>query len=137
VSNLRLTAFVLIVVGCSQAVTEPPSPGFVPVADSDIRLVNATNRPFAYFAVAADLAPLLDPIPEMPTSDPNVQVVAAGSERPLGKIPGRAEAPEGGVAVYLYAISADGERARFTEVRLASGAELRRSRGRIVVRHFQ
>lgn len=136
-SPIRLLVLALIVAGCSHAPTEPLVPrSFLPVAGAEIRLVNATERPFAYFAVAADLAPLLDPIPEMPTSDPTVQVVAAGTERALGAVPGRGDAPEGGVAVYLYAISADGERARFAGVRLATGAELWRSGGRIVVRQF-
>lgn len=134
-SRTAFVAVALIVAGCSSSSTESLNAGpFAPMAGGDIRVVNATARPFAFFAVAADLAPLLDPIPEMPLSSPHIQVVPPGDERPVVDIPGRAEAPGGGVAIYLYAITGDGKTARFTDVQLASGQELRRAGGRIVIR---
>jgi hypothetical protein len=137
VSRIGSFALVLILAGCSSGATESLGPGsYLPVAAADVRVVNATGRPFAFFAIAADLAPLLDPVPEMPVNNPHIQVVPPGGERPVGEIPGRAEAPEGGVAVYLYAITVDGERARFTDVQLRSGAEIRLAGGRIVIRRF-
>jgi hypothetical protein len=60
-------------------------------------------------------------------------LVPAGTERALGEVSGREQAPNGGVALYLYALTADGTRARFTRVQLVSGEEIRRSGGRIVV----
>jgi hypothetical protein len=137
VSRSASLALALIVAGCSSSPTESSQPGpLAPLTGGDIRVANATARPFAFFAVAADLAPLLDPVPEMPASSPHIQVVPPGSERLVGHIPGLAEAPGGGVAIYLYVIIQNGEIARFTEVQLASGAEIRRAGGRIVIRQL-
>jgi hypothetical protein len=99
--------------------------------------VNATQEPLAFFAIAADLAPLLDPVPVIRVGDPGTRVVLAGDERPLGEVPGRAEAPHGGVAVYLYALTPDGTRARFTRVQLVPGADIRRAGGRIFIHQLR
>lgn len=108
------------------APTEPAAPG--------IQVVNATAEPFAFFAIASDLAPLLDPVPETSVHEPWVRVVAPGNDEPLGELSGREQAPGGGVAVFLYELIDDGARVRFSRVHLASGQEIRRSGDRIVVR---
>jgi hypothetical protein len=137
VSRSASFGLALIVAGCSSGPTESLQAGpLTPLSGGEIRVVNATVRPFAFFAVAADLAPLLDPVPEMPANSPHIHVVPTGDERLVGDIIGRAEAPGGGVAIYLYAITANGETARFTAVQLASGAEIRRAGGRIVIRQL-
>lgn len=84
----------LAVLACSSAGSGPSGPGWVPT-DADLRLANATNEPFAFFAIAADLAPLLDPVPEVGVSDPSIQLVPPGTERAVGEISGRQEAPAG------------------------------------------
>lgn len=128
----------LVLAGCSNGVTGPTASGSpLPPTDGDLRLVNATQQPLAFFAIAADLAPLLDPVPEVRVGDPDIRLVLAGDEQPLGEVPGRAEAPQGGVAVYLYALTPDGTRARFTRVELVLGADIRRAGGRIVIRQLQ
>jgi hypothetical protein len=126
-------ALILAVTACSNAATEPSAPASSP-ADADLLLLNATERPLAFFAIAADLEPFCDPIPELPVTASHIEVVAAGQEQPLGQVPGRAEAPQGGVAVFLYELSADGRQARYTRLQLVSGADLRRSGGRILIR---
>jgi hypothetical protein len=97
-------------------------------------VVNATPAPLAFFAIAADLAPLLDPVPEASVSEAWVRIVHPGAAQPVGELSGRETAPKGGVAVYLYALSADGTRVLFTRVQLASGEEIRRAGGRILIR---
>jgi hypothetical protein len=99
--------------------------------------VNATAQPFAFFVVAADLAPLLDPVPEVSVGDPDIKVIRPGAESAIGDVPGLTEAPHGGVAVYLYTFTPDGGRARFTRVHLVPGMDLRQAGGRIVIRHVE
>lgn len=126
----------LAVFACSDAGPGPsPSRGWQP-SDPDLRVVNATGEPFAFFAIAADLAPLLDPVPEVELGDSSIQLVPAGAERTLVEISGRGEAPGGGVAIFLYALTDDPTRARFVRVQLVSGEETRQAGGRIVIRQL-
>lgn len=67
-----------------------------------------------FLAVAPDLAPLLDPVPELAVTEHQAQLVPAGDERPVGEIMGQGDAPNGGVAIYLYRV------ARRTAARRAS-----------------
>lgn len=126
----------LAVFACSDAGPGlSPSRGWPP-SDRDLRVVNATGEPFAFFAIAADLAPLLDPVPEVEVGDPSIRLVPAGAERAVGEISGRRDAPGGGVAVFLYALTDDATRARFVRVQLVSGEEIRQAEGRIVIRQL-
>jgi hypothetical protein len=101
---------------------------------TELRVANATSEPFAFFAVAADLVPLLDPVPEISVADPATRLVNPGAEYPVGEISGRDQAPDGGVALFLYALTPDRTRARFAGLQMASGEEIRVAGGRIVVR---
>jgi hypothetical protein len=121
-------------IGCSNAATAPPAPNHA--SRSNIRVVNATAEPLVFFAVAADLAPLLDPVPEASVTETWARPLAPGASRLLGELGGYDEAPDGGVAVYLYALSADATRARFTRVQFALGQEIRQAGGRIVIRQL-
>ena len=105
--------------------------------ETDVRVVNGTDEPFAFFAIAADLAPLLDPVPDASVAEPWVYLVPPGADRSVGELSGPEEAPNGGVAVYLYALSADGARVHFTRVQLASGQEIRRAGNRIIIRQLR
>jgi hypothetical protein len=82
-------------------------------------------------------SPLLDPVPEIGVNDPSIRLVPAGEERAVGEISGRREAPGGGIAVFLYALTTDGTRARFTRVQLVSGEKIRRAGGSIVIRQLR
>jgi hypothetical protein len=129
----RALGLALALAACSGGSTAPSPPVPSPGA-AETRVVNASGAPLLFFAVASDLAPLLDPVPELAVAEHQDEVVPPGGERPVGELSGREQAPDGGVAVYLYAITADGTRARFTRVQLVSGDEIRRNGGRIVVR---
>jgi hypothetical protein len=133
--SVRSLLVAISVVGCSNDVTTPPAP--TRTTQPEVRVVNATAEPLVFFVIAADLAPLLDPVPEASVTEPWAQPLAPGTARLLGEIPGRAEAPQGGVAVYLYALTADGTRAQFTRVELVSGQEIRQAGGRIVIRRLR
>jgi hypothetical protein len=134
----RSCLLALAVIGCSNAGAGPTAPNAArPGPAAQLYLVNATAQPFAFFVFAADLAPLLDPVPEVRVGAPGTQLVLAGAEYVLGEIPGRSEAPDGGIAVFLYALTPDGSRAHFTRVHLVTGAEIRQADGRIVVRRVQ
>lgn len=126
----------LAVFACSDAGSGPSGPGQWVPSDADLRLANGTARPLAFFAIAADLAPLLDPVPEIGVSDSSIRLVPPGAERPVGEISGRQEAPGGGVAFFLYTLTAGGTRARFATVQLVSGEEIRKAGGRIVIRQL-
>ena len=89
-----------------------------------------------FLAVAADLAPLLDPVPELAVTEHQAQLVPAGDERPVGEIMGHGDAPNGGVAIYLYRVAPDSRTARFTLVRQFAGEEIRRAGGRLVIRRL-
>ncbi len=89
-----------------------------------------------FLAVAADLAPLLDPVPELAVTEHQAQLVPAGDERPVGEIMGQGDAPNGGVAIYLYRVAPDSRTARFTLVRQFAGEEIRRAGGRLVIRRL-
>jgi hypothetical protein len=128
---LRALLLGLALVGCSGSATSPVLS--IPAA-SDLRLRNATDRALAFFAIAADLSPLLDPVPEASLDEPWLRLVQPGAERLVGEVEGRESAPNGGVAIYLYQPTPDGERARFQRVVQVSGEELTRSSGRIVIR---
>jgi hypothetical protein len=128
---LRTLLLGLALVGCSGSGT---SPSLSVPAEHDLRLRNATDRALAFFAIAADLSPLLDPIPEASVNEPWIRLVQPGAERAVGEVEGRESAPNGGVAIYLYPLTPDGERVRFQRVVLVTGEELRRNSGRIVVR---
>jgi hypothetical protein len=128
---LRALLLGLALVGCSGSGT---SPSLSVPAEHDLRLRNATDRALAFFAIAADLSPLLDPIPEASVDESWVRLVQPGAERPVGEVEGRESAPNGGVAIYLYPVTPDGERVRFQQVVLVTGEELRRNSGRIVIR---
>ncbi len=127
----------LAVLACSNAGPGPSSPAGGPPTDADLRLANATTKPLAFFAIAADLSPLLDPVPEIGVNDPSIRLVPAGEERAVGEISGRRKAPGGGIAVFLYALTTDGTRARFTRVQLVSGEKIRRAGGSIVIRQLR
>jgi hypothetical protein len=138
VGRSRSVVLSLAVIGCSNAGAGPVAPSANhPGSAADLRVVNATAHPFAFFVIAADLAPLLDPLPEVAVGDPDTQVVLPGAEYVLGNVPRLAEAPKGGVAVYLYAFIPDGHRARFTQVQLVSGTVIRQAGGRIVIHRIQ
>jgi hypothetical protein len=128
---LRALLLGLALVGCSGSGT---SPSLSVPAEHDLRLRNATDRALAFFAIAADLSPLLDPIPEASVDESWVRLVQPGAERPVGEVEGRESAPNGGVAIYLYPVTPDGQRVRFQQVVLVTGEELRRNFGRIVIR---
>jgi hypothetical protein len=124
----------VVVAGCSNA-AGPHVPNRI--AQAGVRVVNATADPLVFFAVAADLAPLLDPVPETSITAPWAQPLAPGASRALGDLPGRDEAQRGGVAVYLYALTPDGMRAHFTRFELVSGAAIRQAGNRIVIRRLR
>jgi hypothetical protein len=128
---IRALLLGLALAGCSGS---PTSPSLSVPADPNLRLLNATDRALAFFAIAADLSPLLDPIPEARVDESWIRLVQPGAERLVGEIEGRESAPDGGVAIYLYQLTPDSERARFQRVVLMTGEELRRSSGRIVIR---
>jgi hypothetical protein len=130
--SIRSLFIGVAVFGCSNAAPVPSEPGGP--SGADVRVVNGTHEPFAFFAIAADLAPVFDPIPEAPVEEPWVHVVAPGADWPVGDLSGGAEAPNGGVAVYLYALTSGGTRVHFSRVHLASGEQIRQAGGRIVVR---
>jgi len=124
----------LVVLACSSPPPSAPGPAAPSTAAGELRVANGTELPFAFFAIASDLAPLLDPVPELDANDPAITVVPPGEERPVGELSGREQAPGGGVAVYLYRLIDSGRRARFTRVELVSGVAIRHARGRIVIR---
>lgn len=111
-----------------------PGPSAPATAAGELRVANGTAEPLAFFAVASDLAPLLDPIPELDVDHPGIDLVPPGGERPVGELSGREQAPDGGMAVFLYALMDDGRRARFTRVELMSGEAIRSAGGRILIR---
>lgn len=133
--TIRALLLGVAVVGCSSPATAPGA--LAPPTDAVVRVVNATGEPLAFFAIAADLAPLLDPVPEASVRESWVHVVPAGADQAVGELSGREEAPDGGVAVYLYALTDAGARVHFTRVHLASGQEIRRAGGRIVIRDLR
>jgi hypothetical protein len=112
-----------------------PEPSAPATAPGELRVANGTAKPIAFFAIASDLMPLLDPVPELDADDPGIAVVPPGEERPVGPLPGREQAPDGGVAVFLYPLTDDGRRARFTRVELVSGDAIRSAGGRILIRN--
>jgi hypothetical protein len=126
---------VMMVAGCSNAATAPHVAGRI--AHSEVRVVNATADPLVFFAVAADLAPLLDPVPETSVTAPWAQPLASGASRALVELPGSGEAPQDGVAVYLYALTPEKDRAQFTRVELVSGTAIRRAGNRIIIRQLR
>lgn len=128
--NLRSLLAGVALVGCSSAT--PAGPNNPP--EGMVRVVNATPENLAFFVVAADLAPLLDPVPEASVFEPWVHVVPPGADRSVGDVSGRDQAPDGGLAVYVYRVTAGGTRVRFSRVELASGQEIQRAGGRIVIR---
>jgi hypothetical protein len=130
--------FGLVLLACSSPPSSPSLPGpSTPVtAEAELRVANGTASPHAFFAIASDLMPLLDPVPELEADDPNIVVVPQGQERPVGRISGREQAPDGGVAVFLYALTDHGRRARFTRVELVSGDAIRGAGGRILIRRL-
>jgi hypothetical protein len=128
-----LRAFLLgfTLAGCSSSST---GTSLSAPADAHLRLVNATETPVAFFVVAADLSPLLDPVPEASVDEPWVVLVQPGAERSIGEIEGRDSAPNGGVAVYLYRLTTGGGHIRFERVILVTGEQILQTRGRIVIR---
>jgi hypothetical protein len=133
-----LLPFVLgfTLIGCSASSSSPLAPGSAPSTATSLRVLNAAGEPLVFFAVAADLAPLLDPVPELAVADHRAQLVPAGGERPVGEIMGQGDAPNGGVAIYLYRVAPDGRMAHFTLVRQFAGDEIRRAGGRLVIRRL-
>jgi hypothetical protein len=132
--NARTTLLGLAILACSPAPSGPSVPGpSAPVPAGELRVANGTAQPLAFFATASDLAPLLDPVPELDTDDSGITLVLPGEERPVGELSGREQAPDGGVAVFLYVLIDHGRRARFTRVELASGEAIRSAGGRIVI----
>ena len=133
--NARTTLFGLAILACSPAPSAPSVPGpSAPAAGAgELRVANGTAQPLAFFAIASDLAPLLDPVPELDTEDSGITLVPPGEERPVGGLSGREQAPDGGVAVFLYVVTDHGRRARFTRVELASGEAIRGAGGRILI----
>ena len=134
----RATLFGLTVLACSpspsaSSIPGPSAPATVP---GELRVANGTAEPFAFFATASDLMPLLDPVPEVDLNSADITVVPPGQERLVGEFTGPREAPDGGVAVFLYKLTADGRRARFTTVELVSGEAIRGAGGRILIYGF-
>jgi hypothetical protein len=121
--NARTTLFGLAILACSPAPSGPsvPGPSAPATGGGELRVANGTAQPLAFFAIASDLAPLLDPVPELDADDSGITLVAPGGEVLVGELSGREQAPDGGVAVFLYVLTDDGRRARFTRVELASG----------------
>ena len=130
--NLRWLLTGAVLLGCSSSATGPGNPN-----EGTVRVVNGTPQALAFFVVAADLAPLLDPVPEASVSEPWVHVVPPGADQGVGEVSGREQAPKGGLAVYLHEVTARGMRVRFTRVQLASGEEIRQAGGRIVIRQLR
>ena len=131
----RSLLVVITLIGCSNAVTAPQAPSHA--TPSNVQVVNATPDPLVFSALAAALAPMVDPIPEVSVSAPWADPLASGAARLVGEIPGREAPPGDGVAVYLYALTPDGRRAQFVRVEFASGQEIRRAGGRIVIRQLR
>lgn len=133
----RTVVLGLTLVACSSPPSSPsvPGPSAPATAAGELRVANGTAKPLAFFAIASDLMPLLDPVPELDVDDSGIAVVPPGEERPVGRISGREQAPDGGVAVYLYALTEDGRRAGFTRVELVSGEAIRSAGGRILIRN--
>jgi len=130
VINLRWLLTGAVLLGCSSSATGPGNPN-----EGTVRVVNGTPQALAFFVVAADLAPLLDPAPEA-FSEPWVHVVPPGADRLVDEVSGREEARKGGLAVYLYELTTGGTRVRFTRVQMASGTEIQRAGRRIVIREL-
>jgi hypothetical protein len=131
----RATLFSLSVLACSPGPSAPSQAGPSAASDAgELRLANGAGQPLAFFAAAYDLAPLLDPVPEVELGAGTLVLVPVGEERPVGELPETGEAPKGGVAVFLYRVTADGRRARFTRVELVSGDAIRAAAGRILIR---
>ncbi len=133
--SARSTLLGLAVLACSPAPSGPsvPEPS-APAPAGELRIANGTAQPLAFFAIASDLMPLLDPVPDLDRDDPGITLVPPGEERPVGELSGREQAPDGGVAVFLYVLTDRGRRAHFTRVELASGEAIRRAGGRILIR---
>jgi hypothetical protein len=131
VSLPRASLVALGLLACSSSQTAPGP--FGPGIDGEVRVANGTDRPFAFFAIAADLDPLLDPVPELDVDQAAITLVPPGEERPVGELSGREEAPKGGVAVFLYSMIGQSRRARFTRVELVSGRAIRAAGGRILI----
>ncbi len=91
----------ITLVGCSNAATAPQAPSHA--THSNVLVVNATPDPLVFSAIAADLAPMVDPVPEISVTAPWADPLASGAARLVGEIPGREAPPGDGVAVYLYA----------------------------------
>lgn len=128
---LRAALFGAAVLACSSS---PAAPGpFIPNPPGEVRVANGTPQAFAFFAIAADATPLLDPVPELDVTQPGIILVPAGEERPVGELEPSDEAPEGGVAVFLYALIGNTRRARFVRVELVSGQAIREAGGRILI----
>jgi hypothetical protein len=131
----RATLFSLSVLACSPGPSAPSQPGpSAPATADELRVANGTGQPFAFFAAAYDLAPLLDPVPEVELEAGTLVLVPPGEERPVGELPETGEAPNGGVAVFLYRVTDDGRRARISRVELVSGDDIRAAGGRILIR---
>lgn len=131
----RPTLLGLAILACSPAPSGPSVPGpSAPAPADELRVANGTARPLAFFAIACDLMPLLDPVPDLDADDPGLTLVPPGEERPVGELPDCEPAPEGGVAVFLYGLTDHDRRAHFTRVELASGEAIRRAGGRILIR---
>jgi hypothetical protein len=133
--NARTTLFGLAIFACSPAPSAPsvPGPSAPDTPAGELRVVNGTAQPLAFFAIASDLSPLLDPVPELDADDSGITLLPPGGEVLVGELSGREQAPDGGVAVFLYVLTDHGRRARFTRVELASGEAIRRAGGRIVI----
>jgi hypothetical protein len=132
VSLLRASLVSLSLLACSSSQTAPGS--FAPGGfDGEVRVANGSDGAFAFFAIAADLDPLLDPVPELDVADPGITLVPPDEERPVGELTGREEAPKGGVAVFLYTLIGQSRRARFSRVELVSGRAIRAAGGRILI----
>lgn len=132
--NARARLLCLAILACSPAPSGPSVPGpYAPVPADELRVANGTDQPLAFFAIASDLMPLLDPVPELDSDDSGIILVPPGEERPVGELSGREQAPGGGVAIFLYGLTDHGRRAHFTRVELASGKAIRSAGGRILI----
>jgi hypothetical protein len=131
----RTTLLGLAIFACSPSPSAPSVPGPLAPATGagELRVANGTAQPLAFFAIASDRAPLLDPVPDLDTDDPGITLVPPGEERLVGEVSGREQAPDGGVALFLYVLTDHGRRAHFTRVELATGEAIRSAGGRILI----
>jgi len=129
---LKMALLAAALLACSPSPAAPGSfqPGLV---GDEVRVANGTSEPFAFFAVAADMEPLILVAPEADLDQAGISLVPPGEERPVGELEGREQAPGGGLALYLYRRIGESRRARLVRMELVPGQAIRGNGGRILV----